>query len=389
MRVAIAGAGIGGLTLTAALRRRGIDVQVLERASSIQPVGAGITVQANAMTALATLGLADAVAAAGVALGEIAMLDRRGRPLGPVVDVGALSAELGAPTIAIHRARLHRVLLDAAGVEVTLGATVVSYEPRGERVLVRTTAGEVEADLLIGADGLHSAVRAQMIGDGEPSYAGYTSWRGVAPYDELTRATESWGRGARFGLVPIGHGEAYWFAVATVPAGGADGDDVIADLRARFAGWHAPIDDVLAATPRDKVLRTDIRDRRPITTWHAGRAVLLGDAAHPMTPNYGQGGCQAIEDAIVLDRALAAHASIDDALAAYEAARVARANAIVVGARRLGRVAAWSSAPACALRDLMLRATPRRAVVRQMRKVLTFPGQDLDHAARRLGTDDR
>ena len=130
---------------------------------------------------------------------------------------------------------------------------------------------------------------------------------------------------------------------------------------------------MLAATPRDKILRTDIRDRKTIKTWHAGRAVLLGDAAHPMTPNYGQGGCQAIEDAIVLDRLLAA-GSIDDALTNYEAARVARANAIVVGARRLGRIAAWTSSPACAIRDFMLRATPRRTVLRQMRKVLTFPG---------------
>ncbi|HTJ42197.1 MAG TPA: FAD-dependent monooxygenase [Kofleriaceae bacterium] len=371
MEVAIAGAGIGGLTLTAALRRRRIRVRVFERAASIEPVGAGITVQANAMNALATLGLDAPVAAEGVELGAIAILDTRGRALGPSVDVGALRDELGAPTIAIHRARLHRVLLEACGGDVELGATVVGYEPRGERVLVRTTSGDLEADLLVGADGLHSAVRGQMIGDGEPIYAGYTSWRGIAKLESGARATETWGRGARFGIVPIGRGETYWFAVATVAAGGTD-EDVVADLTARYGAWHAPIADVIAATPRDKILRTDIRDRKTIETWHAGRAVLLGDAAHPMTPNYGQGGCQAIEDAIVLDRLLADH-PIEDALAKYEAARVARANAIVIGARRLGRIAAWKSAPACALRDLLLRATPRRTVLRSMRKVLTFP----------------
>ena len=110
-----------------------------------------------------------------------------------------------------------------------------------------------------------------------------------------------------------------------------------------------------------------------VAAWHADRAVLLGDAAHPMTPNYGQGGCQAIEDAVVLDAALAAHGDVAAALAAYQRARARRANAIVAGARRLGRIAAWSSAPACALRDLLLRATPRRAVLRSMRTVLTFP----------------
>src|SRR5262245_21311886 len=178
-RIVIAGAGIGGLTLAAALRRRGVDVAVLERAASLDPIGAGITVQANAMVALSRLGLDRAVAGAGIALGGVAALDPRGRPLGPAVDVGALSAELGAPTIAIHRGRLHRVLQVAAGVDVRLGAAVVAYEPRDDGVLVKSTAGDLEAALLVGADGLHSAVRAQMIGDGEPVYAGYTSWRGV------------------------------------------------------------------------------------------------------------------------------------------------------------------------------------------------------------------
>src|SRR5207247_936780 len=163
---------------------------------------------------------------------EVAMLDASGRPLGAAVDVGALSKELGAPTIAIHRARLHQVLLDAAGVTPRLGATVVSYEARDAGVTVRTTAGDLEAELLIGA-----ALKAE--------------------------------------------------------------------LAARFAGWHAPIADVIAATAADEIVRTDIRDRDPIASWHSGRVVLLGDAAHPMTPNYGQGGCQAIEDAIVLDRQLA------------------------------------------------------------------------------------
>jgi len=376
MRAVIAGAGIGGLTMACALAQRGVDVVVAERATVLEPVGAGITVQANAMVALRRLGLTDAIAAEGVALTEVAMLDTGGRPLGAAVDVGALSAQLGAPTVAIHRARLHHVLLDAARITPRLGATVVSYEARDGGVRVRTTAGDLDGDLLIAADGLHSAVRAQLVRDGEPIYAGYTSWRGVTTPDSISppaRSTESWGRGMRFGIVPIGHGRVYWFAVAVAPPGGTDGDDVKAELTARYGGWHAPIAEIIAATPAAAIVRTDIRDRDPITSWHSGRVVLLGDAAHPMTPNYGQGGCQAIEDAIVLDRHLAEHDDLEAALTAYERDRVARANGIVIGARRLGRVAAWTSRPACALRDLALRATPKRAVLRQMRKVLTFP----------------
>ena len=150
-------------------------------------------------------------------------------------------------------------------------------------------------------------------------YAGYTSWRGVteggrvAPLD---RISESWGRGERFGMVGIGHGEVYWFAVADAPPGGEPGGkstgkpgekdaDAKAYLLDRFGPWHAPVRAVIEATPPERILRTDIADRDPITRWHDGPVVLLGDAAHPMTPNLGQGACQAIEDAYALAEALA------------------------------------------------------------------------------------
>jgi len=375
MKIAIAGAGIGGLTLAAALRRRGHDVAVLERAARLGAVGAGISVQANAMTALARIDLAAAVAAEGTPIGEAAILDPRGRPLGPPLDLAALAAELGQASIAIHRARLHQVLHAAAG-EVTTGAEVTGFDDRGDRVVVRHAAGEVEAELLVGADGLRSAVRAQLLGDEAPRYAGYTTWRGVTPAGAVeppARATETWGRGLRFGVVPIGHGEVYWFAVETTAPGGRDGD-VAAELAARFGGWHAPIPEVLAGTPADRILRTDVHDRAPVATWWRGRVVLLGDAAHPMTPNYGQGACQAIEDAIVLDRCLADAADVAAALAAYQAARVERANQIVRGAGRLGRVGQWRGPVACAARNLLMRATPRRALQRTARRLLAFPG---------------
>jgi 2-polyprenyl-6-methoxyphenol hydroxylase-like FAD-dependent oxidoreductase len=373
--IAIAGAGIGGLTLAAALRRRGTPVTVLERAAALAPVGAGITVQPNAMVALGRLGLAERVADAGRAITEAAIVDPAGRPLGAPVDASALAAALGAPIIAIHRARLHAILLDAAGGART-GAEVVSVDERGRHVhAVLAGGGSHQADLLVGADGQRSVVRAGLVGDGEPVYAGYTSWRGVAPagaVDTGGRSTEAWGRGQRFGVVPLGGGETYWFATANAPAGGRDGD-VVAELSARFAGWHDPIPQLLAATPAAHIVRTDIADRPVITRWHRGRIVLLGDAAHPMTPNVGQGGCQAIEDAVVLDDCLAASADLEAALAAYEERRVMRANGIVTAARRLGAVAQWQSPAACWLRGLALRLVPAAAARRQMLAMMTFP----------------
>jgi len=251
----------------------------------------------------------------------------------------------------------------------------VGYAQDADSVEVRLDDGtKVHTDLLVGADGLRSRVRAQMVADGEPLYAGYTSWRGVAAAAELlpgAETSETWGRGARFGIVPIGHGEVYWFAVAAAPPGGAD-TDVKAELLQRYRGWHAPIQELISATPADRIVRTDITDRPPISRWVDGRVALLGDAAHPMTPNLGQGGCQAIEDAVVLAECLSGHSDLPAALAEYQTRRVPRANGIVSASLRVGKMAQWSNPLACRLRDTAMRLTPESAVLRQMRPVLTF-----------------
>jgi 2-polyprenyl-6-methoxyphenol hydroxylase-like FAD-dependent oxidoreductase len=347
--VAIAGAGIGGLALAIALRRQGARVVVLESARELAPVGAGLVLQPNAMKALAHLGLGAAVAAAGAPVARAAILDQHGSRLGPEFDVAAMARELGVPTLAFHRARLHRVLLDAAGAEhVRPDARVVGFEEYEDGVEVRVGGGRsVRAELLVGADGLRSVVRAQLLGEAEPRYAGYTSWRGVTPPGAVPppeRMSESWGRGQRFGLAHIGQGEIYWFAVADAPPGGKDGD-VKAELLARFGDWHRPVRAIIEATPAARILRTDISDRPPIRSWHRGRVVLLGDAAHPMTPNIAQGACQAIEDAVVLADRLATEPDLPRALRAYEERRVSRANGMVVAARRFGAVAQWKNPP--------------------------------------------
>jgi 2-polyprenyl-6-methoxyphenol hydroxylase-like FAD-dependent oxidoreductase len=281
---------------------------------------------------------------------------------------------MGASLVALHRARLHALLLDALGSGiVTTGAQVVSFEQTADFVQVALMTGErVEAKLLVGADGLHSNVRAQLVGNEPPVYSGYTSWRGVTPANAVTvpaRTTESWGRGERFGIVPIGFGEIYWFAVADARANGRD-TDVKRELMARFGSWHEPVAAIIEATPAERVMRTDIYDRAPIERWHSGRVVLLGDAAHPMTPNLGQGAGQAIEDAVVLDECLAQATSIEEALTHYEQRRVARANGIVRASRQFGAVAQWSNPIAAWLRDRAMSLAPPSAAVRQARKLM-------------------
>lgn len=377
--IVIAGAGIGGLTLAVCLHRRGIPVRVLERAASLAPVGAGITLQPNAMSVIQHLSLAGDVIAAGKPVGRTAILNDRGDPLGGEQDVAALSAPFGVPAVAIHRARLHQILQHALAPDcLELGREVLDYEVANDAVTVHCPGGlTVNTNVLIGADGLRSKVRQRLAGPSEPVYSGYTSWRGVTEPGRappIDRVSESWGRGERFGIVAIGNGEVYWFAVANAPPGGTDTDARV-ELLHRFGNWHKPIRAVLEATLPDRILRTDITDRDPIRRWHDGPVVLLGDAAHPMTPNLGQGACQAIEDAFVLADALATSATVEAAFGLYEQRRLARANAVVVAARRLGAIAQWSNPLAVALRDMLLRLTPDSVVRKQMQSLWAPPGK--------------
>ncbi len=382
-RVVIAGAGIGGLAAALSLRAVGLDdLVVLERAPALDEVGAGITVQTNALSAIGTLrpDLVDGITAAGqvVATGEV--VDWRGRALSRLDMAQAARAVGGPPPVAIHRATLQRLLLDACRpLAPRLGAEVVGFDaleaPERGGVAARLADGaEERGDVLVGADGLRSAVRAQLLGREAPRYAGYTCWRGVtedacgwAP----GRVAEVWGPGARFGVVPIGGGRIYWFATHSEPAGGRD-DDVHARLADLFGRWMPPIPALIAATPAARVIRNDISDRPPIDRWGAGPVTLLGDAAHPMTPNLGQGACQAIEDAVVLARALAGADDLVAALRRYEALRAPRVRAIVLRAWRLGHVGQWRSGVARWARDLGVRLTPERQGQRMVEDVFRF-----------------
>ncbi len=379
-RVLIAGAGIGGLTLACALRRSGATVSVFERAETLSPVGAGITVQMNAIAALRSIGigLADAVAAAGAPCSEAAVLDASGHVLSRMSMEG-LARELGAPTVCLHRARLQAVLLAHAGEEcVHTGRAVTGFQDDGQRVTVTLSDGSTETgEVLVGADGLRSVVRRELLGDAPLRYAGYTSWRGVTRAASLLRepgrTSETWGPGARFGIVPIGFGEVYWFATLNTPAGGRDEPGrVHARLLEVFGTWHAPIAGLIESTPEEHILRTDINDRPPVSHWSRGRVTLLGDAAHPMTPNMGQGGCQAIEDAVVLAGCLERAGTVEAALADYERRRLERANAFVSQSYKFGRMGQLESAPGRFVRDALIRAMPASLAARQLRDSLRF-----------------
>lgn len=366
----IIGGGIGGMAAAVAVRRAGCDVAVYERAIELAEVGAGITIWANAIRALEQLGLKSAIERRAIEARSGAIRSGKGKVLVPL-PVEALKERVGNVVAAVlHRAELLAILREAAaaaGAHVYLGHSCTGFAQDADGVTATFANGaSARGDVLIGADGLRSAVRAQVLHDGPPRYAGYTAWRAVVPFDTTSIPVgESWGRGKRFGLVPMGDGRLYWFATANAPEGqppGAGGHKQ--DLLDRFADWHDPILEVLRRTPPEAILRNDIYDRDPVERWGEGRVTLLGDAAHPTTPNLGQGACQAIEDAMVLGSWLFVEQPLSWSLLGYEGCRERRAAWIVRQSRKFGEVGQWENPIACGVRDVLLRLTPVKGTVK-------------------------
>jgi 2-polyprenyl-6-methoxyphenol hydroxylase-like FAD-dependent oxidoreductase len=383
VKVMVAGAGIGGLSAAIALRRAGFEVAVLERAPELGAVGAGLLLAANAQKALGRLGLAGAVARLGTPASAGEIRSWRGEVLASI-PAAELEKAIGTPSAAVHRADLQALLVrEVDDGTLRLGTEVGAFEQdeSGMRVLFADGSHE-SADILVGADGLRSRIRAGLFGSEEPRYAGYTAWRAVVkPTEELVpwgTGFESWGRGARFGCAHIGDGRVYWFATANAPEGEKDGPPCSpagakATLLRRFSGWHRPVADLIEVAEEDTILRTDIYDREPLGEhWGEGRVTLLGDAAHPMTPNLGQGACQAIEDAVVLARCLGERGATAEALRSYESLRSDRVAMVVRRSRRVGSIGQVKNPAICWLRDRALAMIPPRAQLRQLEEVVGY-----------------
>ncbi|MFC6014400.1 FAD-dependent monooxygenase [Nocardia lasii] len=359
----VVGGGIGGTAAALALLARGWSVEVFERAAEVAEVGSGISLWPNALRALDTLGVGAAVRAQGAAEVSAGIRDDRGRWLSRT-DAATMRERFGTPVV-IHRADLLDILRSALPDGVV--RTGISVKEASVDGTVVHSEGTSTAELIVGADGIRSVVRRAVCGDITPRYAGYTAWRAVVALDEpLTEFGESWGRGARFGMAPLPDGRVYCFAVYNAPE---HSTGTLADLRTRFADWHRPIPALLAAADPNAVLHNDIYDIPALPTYTAGRIALLGDAAHAMTPNLGQGGCQALEDAVVLGR-LAAE---PDGPARYDRDRRPRTQMISKRSADIGTVGQLSSRPLIALRDTALRLTPASAQFRSMAKILDWP----------------
>jgi 2-polyprenyl-6-methoxyphenol hydroxylase-like FAD-dependent oxidoreductase len=377
MKAIIIGGGIGGLAAAVSLRRAGMDAVVFERAARIEEVGAGVSLWANASKALGRLDLHDTVRKQGAEIGGEART-WRGRKLF-AFSAGELRQRFGESNVAIHRSKLQETLFSALpSGTVRLPSQLVDFAQDDCGVTASFADGrEVRGDFLIGCDGLYSVVRERLFGDGPPRYAGLTAWRGVFE-DTEGLAPEGmglnlWGRGSEFGLVNIGGDRAYWYQTANAPesdyGSNAGHKEMVLE---RLQGAYEPARRAVEATPETNILRTDIYDREPSKRWGAGRVTLLGDAAHPMTPNLGQGACQAIEDAVVLAGSLRATTQIPDALRTYEYRRSGRTAAIVRRSRRMGRIMQVENPMLCALRDNVAAVAPHGFQLRLLDPVVGY-----------------
>ncbi len=371
----VIGGGIGGLTTAIALRKSGIAVNVYEKVSEIREVGAGLSLWTNAVKALYKLGLRSAIDPLGVPNTSGGIFSAKGQQLTHLSNQ-ELEKRFGTIGLVVHRAELLTALYNQLPEgTVQLGVELTGFEQNENGVTVQLSDNsQIQADLLIGADGIHSKVREQLFGDSPLRYSGYTAWRGVVSYEQATpTASETWGKGARFGIVPMSQNRVYWFATHNQPAGQPSGLNATkAELLDIFGNWHKPIREILETTPSEAILHNDIYDRLPLSSWTKGRVTLLGDAAHPMTPNLGQGACQAIEDAVVLADYLSKESNIVAALKQYEAARISRTSEIVNRSWKIGQLGQLQNPLICAVRNALVRLTPSSVQLKQLEPIVGF-----------------
>jgi 2-polyprenyl-6-methoxyphenol hydroxylase-like FAD-dependent oxidoreductase len=325
-RILVVGGGVAGLTAAAALHRHGFTTELVEREQTWHAVGAGFLVQANGMRMLHLLGLAAGVRNAGAVVRRWQFCDEQGNLLSET-DLESLWGDAGS-CVGIERAELQRALLPGvANVRCRLGTSVTSLEQDHRRVSVGFSDGSTgDYDLVVGADGITSTIRALTLTTAAPAYLGAMNWRSIAPIRPagLTALQLHLGDGCVFGLVPMGAGRTYGFAYVVQPRFHDPLEGRLERLRNRFATFGGHVHEYLASLERDDQVICSAMEWWKFEKCHTGRVVLIGDAAHASSPMMGQGGCMAMEDACTLADKLRAAATIESALASHVDRRTPR-----------------------------------------------------------------
>jgi len=347
-------------------------VTVYERASQMREVGAGMMLWPNATRVLQDMNLLSRLAANKDSSTHFLVRASSGKIL---MKIALGNSDV--PAICVRRADLLNALLAALPEkQLRLAHDFSCFDDSDDRVTVHFTNGQAfEHDAVIGADGLRSRVRQSLFGKSDPIYRGYQVWRGVGYYQGQAipqhANSETWGIGQRFGILHIGQGKFTWYATANLPADYVEHDRK-RDLKRLFADWHEPILDLIDSTAEDDILRHPAYDNVPLKTWGRGRVTLLGDAAHPCTPNLGQGGCMALEDALVLARCFGERKSVKAALRRYEDLRRTRTRHVQQRSLLMGRIGQWQNRAVVGGRHVVTNLLPARIFEYNLRRLYSY-----------------
>jgi len=369
LNIGVVGAGICGLTIGRLLQEQGHEVTLFDRNEKNIDGGAGIVIAPNGLQVLRQLGLLEPVQAAGAVITCAGLKTFDGKSLSKL-DLKKIVADCDLSSVGIQRSRLHRILSHGLESKVQTSMTVASVKESSDCVTLDFTCGKVrEFDYVIGADGLHSAVRAAVLGRETLRSSGTFCWRGIASRRTIRSFLnapeeffEYWGRGSRFGYCALNDDDIYWFAVLKS-----------ADLhhgqpwQNSFSSYVDGIPELIAATPADRIIERQIEDRLPVKRWHTQRIVLCGDAIHPTTPNMGQGACMALESSVVLVKEICKQGFGSAAFESYQNKRIERTKMVTNTSYRIGKIGHWSNPLSVWLRNQMLRMSPSPA--KQLKKL--------------------
>jgi len=347
---------------------------VYERAPGLREVGAGMMLWPNATRALRDLGILDTVVEQSGASTHFLVRSAGGRIL---MDIPL--GRFDVPAVCMRRSDLLSVLLAALPPDrVRLGHELEHVEQAKGKVRLRFKSGlRKECDAVIGADGIRSRVRTELFGHSAPVYRGYTIWRGIARYSGPAARpgynSETWGAGHRFGILATGSDRYTWYATANVPENDYDAPcGRKRELLEMFDRWHQPVPQLIEATGDSAILKNPAYDRAPMTSWGYGAVTLLGDAAHPCTPNLGQAGCMALEDALVLAKCVEQQATLEAAFRRYESLRLTRTRHIQQRSLLMGFIGQWENRLLVGARELVTTLLPAKLFEHNLRRVYSY-----------------
>ncbi len=342
LKAVVIGAGMGGLTAGLALRQAGYTVEIYDRVRELRPAGAGISLWSNGVKVLNQLGLGPEIARIGGQMNRMTYFSHTGELLTDL-SLDSLVARVGQRPYPVARTDLQQMLLEQFGADkIQLGAHCIGVEETADTVTAQFEGGATaQGDVLVAADGTHSILRNYVLGQPtERRYVGYVNWNGLVPASADLAPGDSWviyvGNGQRASLMPVGDDRFYFFLDVPLPKGTPnDSSQYQQELAHHFQGWAAPVQRLIERLEPLRTNRVEIHDIEPLQTLVRGRVALLGDAGHSTAPDLGQGGCQAMEDALVLSRCLLTTTlSVPDALQRYEAERKDRVADVILKARK-------------------------------------------------------